>query len=99
VSGSRRSAAIGTRFNFIALNNSCQLDFVLPDQPQIRPGHVALGTFSEVPVVKGDPSSEKFDTFHPDTLRRIEIVALIWIKKLGKRHCAYFAIQWSPILR
>jgi hypothetical protein len=92
------TADIGSRFIFIALDNSCQLDFVPPDQPQIRPGHVALGTFSEVPVVKGNPSSQKFDTFHKDTIRRTEMAALIWIKKLGKRRCAYFAIPWLPIL-
>lgn len=80
VSGPGRSADVPSRFTFIALNNRCQLDFVLPDQPQIRPGHIALGTVSEVPVVKGNPSSEKFHTFHPDTMRRMEIVALIWIK-------------------
>jgi len=49
-------------------------------------------------VVKGNPSPEKFDTFHPDTMRRIEIVALIWIKELGKRRCACFAPR-TPILR
>jgi hypothetical protein len=60
-----------------ALDKGSQLDFVLPDQPEVSRRDLAIDAFSEVPAAKRNPGSQNFDAFHRQMMRQRRDAALI----------------------